>query len=175
MRAPRRVGQLGLGRRRRTVFARGLGSRWRSRSVAPTREVIRRGILHVCIEGGECAHIGRARQASIIGLSRSEAPAGGTGGLGGSGESVVIPLAVAAAGFVTSFFSGKRFQSSGEFGPDFDGIGQQIHGIMKTGSLPAGWVREGGRSVCMSGGGGGTDDHVQGRRGHGSHLCSTCG
>jgi hypothetical protein len=57
--------------------------------------------------------------------------------------------------FVTLFFSGKCFRSSGEFGPDSDGIGQHIDGIVKNGSLPAGWVR--GRS-------GGKGDLPGGRR-----------
>jgi hypothetical protein len=44
---------------------------------------------------------------------------------------------------VTLFFSGKFSRSSGEFRPNFDGIGQQIDGIVKNGSLLAGRVRSG--------------------------------
>jgi predicted nucleic acid-binding Zn ribbon protein len=45
------------------------------------------------------------------------------------------------SGFVTLCFSGNILRFSGEFGPDFDGIGQQIDGIVKNWSLPAGWVK----------------------------------
>jgi hypothetical protein len=50
------------------------------------------------------------------------------------------PSPLEFAEFVTLFFSGQFFRSSGEFRPDLDGIGQQIDGIVKNVSLPAGWV-----------------------------------
>jgi hypothetical protein len=50
----------------------------------------------------------------------------------------VTPLGSGAAEIRNFFLFWVSRRSSGEICPDFDGIGQQIDGIVKNGSLPGG-------------------------------------